>query len=419
MTAYRATLFFVLLSFCALTTVSAQRRGISSRRIAEQATLQRILDPTSYDSRINPGGNNTNGPVEITVQIYTRAIYKIDDANNELGLQITMRQQWNDPRLVYNSRVGSDDLKYVTVQDLSKIWRADIFVANAKEENLHDFNKPNAFARIYPNGDILLSERVSLSIFCPMNLKNFPFDSQTCKIRLASYSSVNTDIVLTWRADDPLQASPDLNIQEFILTSFETDRCDANTTTGTYSCIVSYFHFQRTRLYYLVHIFIPCLMLSIVAYLVFWLEPSNLIPRLIISLASLFVAAIQISNFNKDLPKASQTKAVDNYTGTALTFVFVTLIETIVVYSLSRGEASDDPSKNGGTSPDDPEAENLKTEAEGGDAQKKTSKFRARNVRNYLSGIRRRSSRIDVLFRILYPIIFALFALVYVLVYAM
>ena len=45
---------------------------------------------------------------------------------------------------------------------------------------------PNILLRIYPNGDVLYSIRLSLTLACPMDLKYYPLDRQTCELQMAS-----------------------------------------------------------------------------------------------------------------------------------------------------------------------------------------------------------------------------------------
>ena len=52
----------------------------------------------------------------------------------------------------------------------------------------HGIMTKNIFFEIHPNGYILLSERLSLTLKCPMSLKYFPFDLQICPIRIESYA---------------------------------------------------------------------------------------------------------------------------------------------------------------------------------------------------------------------------------------
>ena len=41
--------------------------------------------------------------------------------------------------------------------------------------------------------------RVSLTLACPMNLKLFPLDTQTCHLTIASYGWAANDLVYMWK----------------------------------------------------------------------------------------------------------------------------------------------------------------------------------------------------------------------------
>lgn len=62
----------------------------------------------------------------------------------------------------------------------------DLFFSNEKEGHFHNIIMPNVYIRIFPNGNVLYSIRISLTLSCPMNLKLYPLDKQTCSLRMAS-----------------------------------------------------------------------------------------------------------------------------------------------------------------------------------------------------------------------------------------
>ena len=104
--------------------------------------------------------------------------------------------------------------------DAKKVWMPDTFFRNEKEGRFHNILVPNVYIRIFPNGDVLYSIRLVLSLFllylqliafyleyytvhklynyiffnfrvsltlaCPMNLKLYPLDRQKCSLRVAS-----------------------------------------------------------------------------------------------------------------------------------------------------------------------------------------------------------------------------------------
>ncbi|CAG7821281.1 unnamed protein product, partial [Allacma fusca] len=130
------------------------------------------------------------------------------------------------------------DMKYVVARDLNKIWRPDTFVSNSKQENLHGFKKPNAFARIFPNGDVSMGERVSLTLACKLALRVYPFDTQKCSIRLISDAYQTDDVRLTWRKDPIIVTSEvELKLNSFEFTTYETDYCHSQSVIGKFSLV--------------------------------------------------------------------------------------------------------------------------------------------------------------------------------------
>ena len=52
-------------------------------------------------------------------------------------------------------------IKYLTMTDAKKVWMPDTFFRNEKEAKFHDIIQPNLYVRVFPNGDVLYSIRVS------------------------------------------------------------------------------------------------------------------------------------------------------------------------------------------------------------------------------------------------------------------
>lgn len=95
----------------------------------------------------------------MNVNIFVRSIGKISDLDMEYSIQITFREQWNDSRLEFNS---VNNITYLTLTEPEKIWKPDLFFSNEKEGHFHNIIMPNVLLRIYPNGQVLYSIRISL-----------------------------------------------------------------------------------------------------------------------------------------------------------------------------------------------------------------------------------------------------------------
>ncbi|XP_017104496.2 glutamate-gated chloride channel isoform X1 [Drosophila bipectinata] len=327
--------FWAIFYFASLCSASLANNAKINFREKEKKVLDQILGAGKYDARIRPSGiNGTDGPAVVRVNIFVRSISKIDDVTMEYSVQLTFREQWTDERLKFDDIQGR--LKYLTLTEANRVWMPDLFFSNEKEGHFHNIIMPNVYIRIFPNGSVLYSIRISLTLACPMNLKLYPLDRQICSLRMASYGWTTNDLVFLWKEGDPVQVVKNLHLPRFTLEKFLTDYCNSKTNTGEYSCLKVDLLFKREFSYYLIQIYIPCCMLVIVSWVSFWLDQGAVPARVSLGVTTLLTMATQTSGINASLPPVSYTKAIDVWTGVCLTFVFGALLEFALVNYASR-----------------------------------------------------------------------------------
>lgn len=114
------------------------------------------------------------------------------------------RQYWRDTRLKFQGPMKSLSLSIkVSIflamtrnfcesnsipikQMLERIWRPDTYFFNGKHSHIHTITVPNKLLRLTQDGDILYSMRLTIKASCPMELRNFPMDRQSCPLILGS-----------------------------------------------------------------------------------------------------------------------------------------------------------------------------------------------------------------------------------------
>ncbi|XP_063382900.1 glutamate-gated chloride channel isoform X5 [Cydia fagiglandana] len=423
--------FFCLLLLCFTQFAECVNAKINFRE-KEKQILDQILGPGRYDARIRPSGiNGTDGPAVVSVNIFVRSISKIDDVTMEYSVQLTFREQWLDERLKFNNLGGR--LKYLTLTEANRVWMPDLFFSNEKEGHFHNIIMPNVYIRIFPNGNVLYSIRISLTLSCPMNLKLYPLDKQTCSLRMASYGWTTDDLVFLWKEGDPVQVVKNLHLPRFTLEKFLTDYCNSKTNTGEYSCLKVDLLFKREFSYYLIQIYIPCCMLVIVSWVSFWLDQGAVPARVSLGVTTLLTMATQTSGINASLPPVSYTKAIDVWTGVCLTFVFGALLEFALVNYASRSNKHRENLKKtrremeAATANLDAASDLLDTDSNatfamkplrGGEPKMRQCEVHMNPARKnccrlWMSKFPTRSKRIDVISRITFPLVFALFNLAY------
>ena len=89
--------------------------------------------------------------------MFIRAFEEVNTLNMDYVVDITFRQQWNDPRLAYDDANGKVNVLTLSSDDM--VWRPDTFFRNGKEASLHDIPNKQTYLRVFPNGDVLNSMR--------------------------------------------------------------------------------------------------------------------------------------------------------------------------------------------------------------------------------------------------------------------
>ncbi|XP_045134993.1 glutamate-gated chloride channel-like isoform X7 [Portunus trituberculatus] len=410
-------------------------------REREKQIIDEIIGPANYDKRIRPAGANDTGPAVVHINIMIRNVQTISDVKMEYSIQITFREQWKDQRLTFDNMQGR--IQYLTLTETEMVWMPDLFFKNEKEGHFHNIILPNLYIRIYPDGGVLYSIRISLTLSCPMNLKLFPLDRQQCQLLMASYGWTTEDLVFLWKDVEPVQVTKNLHLPRFTLEKFITDYCNSKTNTGEYSCLRVDLVFKREFSYYLIQYYIPCCMLVIVSWVSFWLDQNAVPARVSLGVTTLLTMSTQTSSINNTLPPVSYTKAIDVWTGVCLTFVFGALLEFALVNYASRSDkhreklkeklkeqkkqwemehaaaleaALQEAGEDGHTFGMKP----LVSRHNGGMGGDKSRPCeihlaapRQNCCRTWLSKFPTRSKRIDVISRITFPIVFAFFNMAY------
>ncbi|XP_068181648.1 glycine receptor, alpha 4a isoform X2 [Antennarius striatus] len=308
--------------------------GRAGPQLSPSDFLDKLMGKTSgYDARIRPYFKGP--PVNVTCNIFINSFGSITETTMDYRLNVFLRQKWNDPRLAYSEY--PDNSLDLDPSMLDSIWKPDLFFANEKGANFHEVTTDNKLLRIFQDGSVLYSIRLTLTLSCPMDLKNFPMDIQTCTMQLESFGYTMNDLIFEWLSENPVQVAEDLTLPQFVLKE-EKDLgyCTKYYNTGQFTCIEVKFHLERQMGYYLIQMYIPSLLIVILSWVSFWINMDAAPARVGLGITTVLTMTTQSSGSRASLPKVSYVKAIDIWMAVCLLFVFAALLEYAAVNFVSR-----------------------------------------------------------------------------------
>ncbi|GMT09414.1 hypothetical protein PFISCL1PPCAC_711 [Pristionchus fissidentatus] len=351
----------------------------SDQRPFPATALLPFLKRINYDARSPPS-------------FYSKEKVIVKTGMHDYEMDLWLRMAWRDLRLAHGLS------KPILVNEytfLKKIWRPDPFFTNAREATFHRVTYLNFYVFIFPNGDVLMEMRTLLKNSCPLLvLCKYPHDSQVCGTRISSIGMTQHNMEFQWfsRPTDAVRFNSNLQMPELVLTATTTQQCDGNRKSGNYSCIEALFQLDRNVRFHLASTYIPTAMCVVFSWISVWLPEEFVEGRIFVSLTVFLTLSAENSSAKESLPKVSYIKAIDYWFGFSSTFVFLTMMQALIVISLEHTSRA------------------FKKDA---DAEIDNNRYRSMLLLLESRKYHKWARNLDSFCKVMYPVIFLIFLMIY------
>ncbi|XP_003783992.1 gamma-aminobutyric acid receptor subunit rho-3 [Otolemur garnettii] len=297
---------------------------------------EQLLHIEDHDFAMRPGFGGSPVPVAIDVQV--ESIDSISEVNMDFTMTFYLRHYWKDERLSFPSTTN----KSMTFDHrlIQKIWVPDIFFVHSKRSFIHDTTMENIMLRVYPDGNILFSLRITVSAMCFMDFSRFPLDTQNCSLELESYAYNEEDLMLYWK-----QGNKSLNTEEHIsLSQFFVEEFSASSgfafysSTGWYNRLFINFVLRRHIFFFVLQTYFPAMLMVMLSWVSFWIDRRAVPARVSLGITTVLTMSTITTSVSASMPQVSYVKAVDVYLWVSSTFVFLSVIEYAAVNYLTTVE---------------------------------------------------------------------------------
>ncbi len=266
-----------------------------------------------------------SGLVDVKLGAFLIDLTKIDGAEQMFNADVLVRIHWNDPRLADSSR-GERKMK------LDDVWHPHMAIAN-----LRDVKKflPEV-VNVSPDGDVVYRQRLLGDFTARLDLKEFPNDKQTLGIHVVAQGQrpdqVNflPDLDYTGRAEE-------LTISDWSVGEVQIQNLPYKVPhLGAIAGVRLEFETKRHVSYYFATIFASAAIIVCMAWMVFWMPPEAVNPRISISVTSMLTLIAHRFVVGSELPRLSYLTQMDYFLLGATFMVLLGLIGVVTVARVSN-----------------------------------------------------------------------------------
>uniref|UniRef100_A0A672YET8 Gamma-aminobutyric acid type A receptor gamma3 subunit n=1 Tax=Sphaeramia orbicularis TaxID=375764 RepID=A0A672YET8_9TELE len=301
----------------------------------EDATL--ILNNLlkEYDKTLRPdiGGKTAlkkGCQISILTLLFSPQEYQID---------IIFAQTWVDTRLRYNS----SSMRILTLNSnmVGLIWLPDTIFRNSKTADSHWITTPNQLLRIWNNGKILYTLRMTINAECQLQLHNFPMDEHSCPLVFSSYGYPRDEIVYKWKRNSVETSDQKYwRLYQFDFMGLRNTTDVLTTTAGDYILMTVYFDLSRRMGYFTIQTYIPCILTVVLSWVSFWIKSDATPARTALGITTVLTMTTLSTVARNSLPRVSYVTAMDLFVTVCFLFVFAAMIEYAMLnyysYSIRR-----------------------------------------------------------------------------------
>ena len=269
------------------------------------------------------------GPTEIRCAIAVLDVDEINDARQNFTVNVFTRFQWMDPREAHG---GTGKI----LRDLNEVWHPYLLLVNRQRT----WSSMGKNVEITPDGTVVFREQFWGDFSQPMNLHDFPFDRQVFTVQVVEAGPEEFgDLKLVQDPDMPSFMVDTYSVADWEIVHYETKSDPYVVPTGGQVESFSFlFTAERLSNHHLIKIITPLLLIVIMSWVVFWLDPSAGGSQLGVAVTSFLTVIAYHMTLSSRLPKIPYLTRLDVLVFGSTLLVFLAMIEVVITTGLARNE---------------------------------------------------------------------------------
>ncbi|XP_069805216.1 acetylcholine receptor subunit epsilon-like isoform X1 [Dendropsophus ebraccatus] len=289
---------------------------------------------SNYDKKSRPA-RSIKDIVEVKLKLTLTNLISLKEKEETMTTNVWLQLEWNDYRMMWNS----SEYGGITVVRIphDKVWLPEIGLENNIDGQFDVAYYANVL--VYDSGYMYWLPPAIFRSACPIEVTYFPFDWQNCTLvfRSQTYNAKEVDLQLALgETGEPLERV-DIDPEAFTENGeWAIKHCPAwkyvnpNYTPDDleYQQIIFGLIIQRKPLFYVVNIIVPCVLISSLVVLVYFLPAKAGGQKCTTSISVLLAQVVFLFLIAQKVPETSlSVPLIGKY------LIFVMIVSTIIVLS--------------------------------------------------------------------------------------
>uniref|UniRef100_A0A3B3SPY0 Cholinergic receptor nicotinic beta 3 subunit a n=1 Tax=Paramormyrops kingsleyae TaxID=1676925 RepID=A0A3B3SPY0_9TELE len=272
---------------------------------------------------------HANDTITVRFGLKISQLVDVDEKNQLMTTNVWLWQEWID----YKMRWNPEDYGGITSIRVPSetIWLPDIVLYENADGRFEGSLMTKAIVKF--NGTVTWTPPASYKSSCTMDVTFFPFDQQNCSMKFGSwtYDGHMVDLVLV---DDHVDRKDFFDNGEWEILNATGARGSRQDGVYSYPYVTYSFILKRLPLFYTLFLIIPCLGLSFLTVLVFYL-PSDEGEKLSLSTSVLVSLTVFLLVIEDIIPSSSKViPLIGEYLLFIMIFVTFSIIVTVFVINV-------------------------------------------------------------------------------------
>ncbi|XP_050794211.1 neuronal acetylcholine receptor subunit alpha-10 [Gopherus flavomarginatus] len=283
----------------------------------------------NYSNALRPV-EDTDQALNVTLQITLSQIIDMDERNQILTAYLWIRQVWVDAYLAWD-KDDYDGIDTIRIPS-SYVWRPDIVLYNNADDQFTESMETNVVIRY--DGQVMWDSPAITKSSCKVDVSYFPFDGQQCRLTFGSWTYNGNQI-------DLLNGLDTGDLTDFVENvEWEVLGMPAKRNVIIYGCcsepypdITYTLLLKRRASFYIFNLLLPCIMISFLAPLGFYL-PADSGEKVSLGVTVLLALTVFQLLVAESMPPSENVPLIGKYYIATMTMITASTALTIFIMNI-------------------------------------------------------------------------------------